>query len=93
MEGYTIDFAKLKLEYMTKVCNLSTDLSLLYSNLLTHIFKVFNVSLEDEKLLEISIPTINENTLKTLRFKPLPSSVWKHEEKFMLMTLITTPKR
>ena len=27
------------------------------------------------------MPTINEHILKSLKFKPLPSGHWKHEEK------------
>ena len=52
MEGYAVDFAELILEYMIKVYNLTWNFPLLYSNLLTHIFKYFHVSLEAEKCLE-----------------------------------------
>lgn len=73
MEGYSIDFTNFILEYITKVYNLSRNYPLPYSNLLTHIFKAFQIFLEGEECLDSHIPTINENTLKSLKFKPLSS--------------------
>ena len=55
-EGYYVDFAELILECMTKVYNLSRNFPLPYFNLLTHIFKAFNVSVKEEGRLDTQIP-------------------------------------
>ena len=81
MEGYSVHFAELFLEYMTKIYNLPWNFPLPYSNLLTHISKYFYICLGGQECLEIKIPTINENILKSLKFKPLPMVHWKHEDK------------
>jgi len=52
VECYTIDFAELMLEYMTKLCNLFRNSFLRYFNLLHHIFNAFNLALEDEECLD-----------------------------------------
>jgi len=80
IEGYSVDFAELILEYMTKVRNMAQNFPLSYSNLLRHIFKYFYISLEAEEHLGTRIPTINENTLKSLKFKSLPTGYWKYED-------------
>ena len=49
--GYSVDFVELTLDYMTKVCNLSRNFPLPYSNILAHIFKIVNLSLEVEDRL------------------------------------------
>ena len=39
------------------------------------------------------IPIINVNTLRSLKFKPLPSFLWKHEEEiFVNDTEILNPQ-
>jgi len=81
MDGLFVDFVELILDYVTKVCNMSRSFPLLYSNLLTHILKYFNISLDTEKRCKTHIPTINENTLKSFKFKSLPSGHWKYKEK------------
>jgi len=80
IEGYSIDCIELILEYMTKVYNSSRNYLLPYSNLVDHIFKAFQILLEGEERLDPQIPTIDENTLKNLKFKPLPFGHWKHKE-------------
>jgi len=75
-----VNFTKLILEYMTKVYNLSQNYPFPYSNLLTRIFKVFQISFKGEEYLHSQILTINENTPKSLKFKPLPYINWKYEE-------------
>jgi len=81
MEGYLVDFVRLILEYMTRVYNLARNFLLYYSNVLTHIFKYFYISPQVEQHLKTQIPTIKENNLKCLIFKPLPIGHWKHEDK------------
>lgn len=80
IEGYFVDFAKLIVEYMTKVCNLSQNYRLPYLYLLTHIFNAFRISLEGKECLNSQIPIINENILNNLKFKLLLYGCWKHEE-------------
>jgi len=65
---------------MTKDCSLTRNFPLPLLNLLTHIFKYFNIPLEVEEHFETQISTVNENTLKSLKFKPLPTGHWKHED-------------
>ena len=48
MERYYAHFAKLILKYMIKVCNISLNFPSPHSNLLSHIFKAFQVSLEQK---------------------------------------------
>ena len=75
-----MDITEFILEYMAKVYNLSRNYALPYSNFLTHIFKALQVSLESEELHHSQIPTINENRLKSPKFKPLPFGCSKHAE-------------
>ena len=66
MEGYTVDFARLILDYMTKISQLSQNYLLPYSNLLARLFQAYNVPLDGEECLTFYVPTINEETLKVL---------------------------
>jgi len=62
--------------------------------LLTHILKIFHISLEDADHINTYIPTINESIPKSLKSKPLSSSSWKHEEEISIddiETLASTP--
>jgi len=72
IEGYSMDFAELIFKYMTKVCNLSKNYPLPYTNLLTYIFKVFQIFLKGKEWLDSQIPTIDKTIVKSLKFKPLP---------------------
>jgi len=80
MDGYSMDFSELILEYTTKVCNLSRNYPLPHSNLFICIFRSFQIFLKGKECFDSQILTINEATLKSLKFKPLPSGYWKHEE-------------
>jgi len=47
-----MDFAELILEYVIKICSLSRNRPLPYSNLLTHTGMAFQISLEGEARLD-----------------------------------------
>jgi len=78
MNGYSVDYASIIVNYMYRVANMSRPSSLPYGNLLTRIFTHFKVPFESEDCVTQTVLVISANSLKSLRFYKTATRGWKH---------------
>ncbi|KAJ8433436.1 hypothetical protein Cgig2_008614 [Carnegiea gigantea] len=78
MNGYSVDYASIIVNYMYQVANMSCPSSLPYGNLLTRIFTHFKVPFESEDCVTQTVPVLFANSLKSLYFYKAAIRGWKH---------------
>lgn len=68
MNGYSVDYALIIINYMYRVANMNRPTSLPYGNLLTRIFTYFKVAMDSEECVTYTVPVVSVHSLKTLCF-------------------------
>jgi len=83
LKGYDVNFTKIILHYIERVREASRKSALPYVNLLTKIFKHFNIPLDGKEFVGISKRCINQATVKSFNFKQLPSVQLMHKDEVL----------
>jgi len=78
MNGYSINYALIMLNYMYQVANMCRTPLLPYSNILPCIFIHFKVPLDLEDCVTQPVLVISAQSLKTLRFYKIKTRGWPY---------------